>query len=122
MMDFDLGPDRDPDINLDPDIEREIQQATNPPTGSKGDSEIGLILNSQDRSAVLSNTEEKARAILLETELAKKKIDDEVHKELIRLEAIAVDKVRLMVESSKAKLQLDLEAQNRLAHLDQRWR
>jgi uncharacterized protein (DUF2225 family) len=64
----------------------------------------------------------QAEQILLETEIAKKKIDENVYKEMIQLEALAVERVRLLVESGKAKMQLELDAQNRLANLDQWWR
>jgi uncharacterized protein (DUF2225 family) len=64
----------------------------------------------------------QAERIIKETEIAKKKIDENVYKEMIQLEALAVERVRLLVESSKAKMRLDLDAQNKLANLDQRWR
>jgi uncharacterized protein (DUF2225 family) len=70
----------------------------------------------------MSAKEQQAEAILLETEQAKKKIDEDALKEMIRLETLAVERVKLMVESGKARLDLDLDAQNRLANLDQQWR
>jgi hypothetical protein len=74
------------------------------------------------RMGRVAEIEAQAEQIIKETETAKKKIDEDVYKEMIRLEALAMERVRLLVESSKAKLQLDLDAQNRLAHLEQRWR
>ncbi|MDR1205239.1 MAG: DUF2225 domain-containing protein [Peptococcaceae bacterium] len=72
-----------------------------------------------DRKAEI---EAQAERIIKETEIAKQKIDENVYKEMIQLEALAVERVRLLVESSKAKMRLELDAQNRLANLDQWWR
>jgi uncharacterized protein (DUF2225 family) len=70
----------------------------------------------------VSAIEKQSEEILLETEQAKEKLNEAALKEMVRLEALAVERVKLMVESGKARAHLDLDAQNRLANLDRQWR